>query len=150
VVRKDEYVADKTVITTFLDEIYYYGRTDKWKSSLFFCLPQHFYSLFVFQVAKSQIFKLVVKINLVICHWNSVISGRISVRSQRTTHLCLEGSPYTGFIRFWVKREQSTTRLTVLCSFLLKLILLQSRVVRAVCFHYIAAFAARWRFLCNL
>ncbi|HBQ27195.1 MAG TPA: hypothetical protein DD791_12435 [Syntrophomonas sp.] len=36
---------------------------------------------------KGQIFKFVVKINLVISHWNSVISGRISLRSQRTTHL---------------------------------------------------------------
>lgn len=40
----------------------------------------------------------------------------ISVRSHRTTYLCLEDDSYTGLYTDLSRREQSTTHLTVLCS----------------------------------
>ena len=40
----------------------------------------------------------------------------ISVRSYRTTHLCLEDDSYTGLYTDLSWEEQSTTHLTVLCS----------------------------------
>ena len=40
----------------------------------------------------------------------------ISVRSSRTTYLCLKDDSYTGFYTDLSREEQSTTHLTVLCS----------------------------------
>jgi len=40
----------------------------------------------------------------------------ISVRSYRTTYLCLKDDSYTGFYTNLSREEQSATHLTVLCS----------------------------------